>query len=561
MWDNLKLIILVAGNKTYRQLFVLILILILAAMAEMLTVSTIIPLINVLISGPDANPLSNTFFLELSPEAIFIFFVLAILASGFLRIYGLYAQTKFGYSLCSNLGGIIFKKILDMAFIDFINTSIDKHVSAITTRVEMFQENVVLPLIYLVSSVFISVGILATLLYINFRITLLSIVIILSIYILLGLISKIKFENNSKIISNALDEIQDVVHSGLKSFKDINLSAHNGYYVQRYLNFSKLLRSAQASNVLYGIYPRYLIESLGLIVLVSITLFSNSASSTENLAVIAAIGLGFQRLLPLVQTIYASWVKLKGAEEVVSRAAVYLRFSKFKDPKPSSNLPFSKSISMDNVSFSYGETKVIDNITFNIPKGSVVWVKGRSGVGKSTFIDLLMGFLEPDTGAIRLDGTVINTESRMAYQAKFSYVPQEIHLFNASISENITLFSRNSNNNKLVLDGLKYTCCVDDLSDQTNDGNDLRLVRQNFSGGQKQRIGIARALYCDRDILIMDEATSALDPTTENTVLHNITSGKYSSLTVFLISHNPAVSKYCSHVIDFEKQPVTAIKI
>ena len=185
------------------------------------------------------------------------------------------------------------------------------------------------------------------------------------------------------------------------------------------------------------------------------------------------------------------------------------------------------------------------NLSFSICKGDFVGVIGSSGVGKTTFIDILLGLLVPTSGKIEVDGKNIYDDIRV-WQSNIAYVPQNIYLIDASIRENIALGvdEKDIDDEKIqkVLVASELSSFIEDLPEGVYSGVGERGVK--LSGGQRQRIGIARALYQEPEILILDEATSALDNLTEKNIIDTILKLK-GQITIIAVAHRLTTLEQC----------------
>ena len=223
-------------------------------------------------------------------------------------------------------------------------------------------------------------------------------------------------------------------------------------------------------------------------------------------------------------------------------------------PPETKRLPFAREISIEHLAFRYpgGLQNVLSDVSFIIPKGSFVGIIGPSGAGKTTFVDILLGLLPPNEGKITADGVSIYDNIR-AWQANLAYVPQSIYLIDASIRENVA-FGHPENEIdddrvERVLQMAELHDFVQSLPDGVNTSVGDRGVR--LSGGQRQRIGIARALYCQPEILVLDEATSALDNETEKSITDTILKLK-GQITIIAIAHRVSTLEACDFKVKFE---------
>ncbi len=199
-------------------------------------------------------------------------------------------------------------------------------------------------------------------------------------------------------------------------------------------------------------------------------------------------------------------------------------------------------IAFDRVSFAYGEKRILAEATFTLPARAFVAIEGRSGAGKTTVADLVIGLLAPKTGRLLVDGVPLDTLDRAAWRRRIGYVPQEMFLFHDTILQNVTLgdpaLSRADAEQALRAAG------VWDVIAALPQGLDAVVGERGLklSGGQRQRVAIARALARRPALLILDEVTTALDPATERALCETLAALK-GSMTILSISHQPALSR------------------
>ena len=205
----------------------------------------------------------------------------------------------------------------------------------------------------------------------------------------------------------------------------------------------------------------------------------------------------------------------------------------------------------ENVSFKYQDDSkyIFKDINLKLSKTDFVGIYGESGVGKSTFVDILSGLLEPTSGQLLVNDKHKITSSFLSTKDLIGYVPQNIYLNDESISSNIAFGEKKEKiDNNLVnyaINNSKLRNFVDELKLKENTLIGERGIK--ISGGQKQRLGIARALYRKSKILIFDESTSSLDEKTENEFLE-IVKNLSQKVLIILISHKPNTLKYCNKI-------------
>jgi ATP-binding cassette subfamily B protein len=275
------------------------------------------------------------------------------------------------------------------------------------------------------------------------------------------------------------------------------------------------------------------------------------------LPVLAAMALGAQRLLPILQLIYASISSLRAGFESLTDILQLLEqpsqesFMKGKHEL----IPFRNKIVLEHIKFNYDSkyTLILDNLNIQIAKGDMIGVIGTTGSGKSTLIDIIMGLLEPVEGCFSVDGKIINEFNRYGWQSQLAHVPQSIFLTDASIAENIALGTAvDKINFELVNEAAKQAQIHDAILSWEEGYNTIvgeRGIR--ISGGQRQRIAIARALYKKASVIIFDEATSALDSKTESSVMEAIVELS-NDLTIIIVAHRLSTLKNCTNIIELE---------
>ncbi|WP_127844445.1 ABC transporter ATP-binding protein [Psychroflexus aestuariivivens] len=221
---------------------------------------------------------------------------------------------------------------------------------------------------------------------------------------------------------------------------------------------------------------------------------------------------------------------------------------------------FEKALSLNNVSFNYGEERILYDINLNIKKDETVAFVGESGSGKTTLINLLAGLMPVDGGEFTVDGIERNDLDVHSYQRRIGYITQEPVVFNDTILNNVTFWSEpNPNTLRQFKKACKQAAIWDFIQTLPNrEDTELGNNGINLSGGQKQRISIARELYKDIDILIMDEATSALDSETEKSIKKNIENLK-GQYTILVVAHRLSTIKNADRVVFMENGQIKDI--
>ena len=225
-----------------------------------------------------------------------------------------------------------------------------------------------------------------------------------------------------------------------------------------------------------------------------------------------------------------------------------------KNKKQNNHLNFSNKININNINFNYDTKIIFENFSCSIKKNNVTCIIGKSGRGKSTLVNLLLGFIRPSEGSIDIDGNILNKINIHEWHEKISFVPQNVILFQGTLKENIIFGDEKNNFDEIHINNAVKLANLSELIDSLPDGLNTMVSEKgsNFSGGQIQRIGIARALYRKPELLIFDEPTSSLDSDTEMKLISEIVSLK-SHATIVIVTHNSKIINICDYSIDLDE--------
>lgn len=553
----------------------LLTLIMLATVAEVFSIGAVVPFLGVL-TAPD-QVFSSPHFIYLNQWLNFtepsqllapltiLFGCTAIIAGG-MRLLLLWTSTKLTFAIGSDFSKKIYWNTLNQPYAVHASRNSSEIVGGIVSKVQIVIYGVINPTLNLIAGGFMLTIILTALLLID---PIVSGLIIFSFAIFYGAfiyLSRKRLKNNAEDVAHHSGELIKTLQEGLGGIRDVVIDGSQAVYCQKYSLSDAKLRSAQASNQFITNSPRYVMEALGMsfIALFAFLISNKIGGIAGAVPLLGALALGAQRLLPVLQQIYSSWSNIQGSAKSLTDTIDLLRppYAYTRNVDGASTLCFNKEISFKDVYFRYTENSpfVLNKINLSIPKGSCIGVIGSTGGGKSTLLDILMALLEPTSGTLEIDGTVINSLNRRALQRRIAHVPQSIFLSDTTIAENIA-FGVPKDDIDLTrihsaVERAQLTTTIRQLELGLNTRVGERGIR--LSGGQRQRIGIARALYKKSDIIILDEATSALDNETETSVMKSII-GAHRDFTLIIVAHRLTTLKSCDRIIEIRNGEISRV--
>lgn len=564
---------LIEPKRKY-QIFSLLFLILITSLSEIVSISSIIPFISIMIN-PDMimdifflKNFINLFDLKSVDQlrlTLTILFCSSIIISSFLRLFLLKVQTLLAHSIGADISIKIYNNSLNQKYIDHLNENSSNLISAVIEKTNMVVRQVILPCLLIVSSSIILTAILTTLTFINPKVTIFSFFLFLILYISIFIVVRKKLIKNSKIIDHLSNKRIKALQEGLGGIKHVILDALHDYFSKMYKIADLPLRRAQAINTIINQSPKYIIEAIGFVFIAIATYYFSL--SVENISkfipVMAGFALGAQRMLPLLQSIYGNFSQIKGSQASLNAVLILMNKIKiYKNIHHVNKIEFNSEILLNNISFSYGKNlpSIIKNVDFKIKKGQKIGIIGSTGSGKTTFINLIMGLLQPSNGMITVDGLEINENNVVNWMQYISYVPQTIFLADSSIRENIAFGIPESDiDNDLVnlsIEKAQLSNFINNLKYGIEEKVGERGIR--ISGGQLQRIGIARALYKKAKLIILDEATSALDDSTEKKLMETVYSLD-KNITIIMIAHRLSSLRNCDLIIELNNSNIKKI--
>ena len=555
-------------NKRKKEVKLVFSYSLLSSLAESVSLVMLIPFVSFFVNPDDY--IFNSFFLffldffNITSQknilaAVSFGFIFLVLISAFIRLKFIRTSNGLTDNLTSDFRIKIFKFLINQNFSYFFKHGSNEIMSNLTQKTDLFF-TIIFSIITIINSILITSAVVFVLIINEPFYTPLIMSAIIIFFLFNYKIKSASITRKGMIINKNRDLMVDIFQNAVGYLPEIIVYNIRKLFVANLSKISKeiALYSANAKSV--ALSPKIYLETFAIIFVIFIVYFSNfSERALEvNISYLAILTYGTQKCLPLINNVYNFSIIFRNVAPSVSG---FLRILDDGNKKEISDreydvLKFEKKIKIENLSYSYDQNlpNILNKINFDITKGEKIAIKGQTGSGKSTLVNIISGLINPSQGRILVDGTLINSENIKNWQKNIAIVPQTVFLTDASILENIAI---TVDVDSIDIEKVKYSAkiaqvdsFINSLPNKYYEKVGERGVR--LSGGQRQRMAIARALYRDAKLIILDEPTNALDTETEKLVMDSI-SKLSKDITLIMISHSDASLKYFDKTIDLDK--------
>ena len=471
---------------------------------------------------------------------------------------------------------------------------ITKNSSSIIDRLievaNTFSNTVFIPLLTTLANIFLFLTLFILLCFTSLPVMLGLLVILLPVLFLFNSFAP-KLRQWGKQMRDSKSEIIQTVNHAFGSVKETKIIGCEQYFAEQIAEQARKLEVSHRNLITYRILPRYLMESIivmSAILMISISVLLNGEGVSGTISVLGVFALASMRLLPAITnsingvnqlrtssyTLDQIYYELSELLSLQKQQQIEDRSLNFNKSLPTceqnsnfelnlgqigqnKSLKFDHQIKLSGITYHYPNSSrdVVLDVSLSIEKGESIAFIGKSGAGKTTLVDIILGLLTPQYGDLKVDGVSIYRDLR-AWKNLIAYIPQSIFLIDDSIEKNIAFGvpDRLINRDKLAkaIEVAQLTEVIANLPHGINTMVGERGVL--LSGGQRQRVGIARAIYHDREILVLDEATAALDNETEKLVTDSIISlSANSKITLITIAHRLSTIENCDRIYCLEQ--------
>lgn len=571
MFKNYIKVQKIIPSKNKKKLILSLFVKFLVSITEMLSIISFIPFLS-LVANKE-NFLTNSYILKLIEKfhleetEIYLFLILVplilIVFLNLLRPFSVWYSSKINSLIWIKITSDLFNYYLNKDYLYHVENGSNVLLEKLLQRSNSAIAGVVFPVYEILGCIFSSIFIIAIPIIYNPFIAVISLLIIIILYVTLYKFFRKKIIEYGKYSPQFSKETYKLVEESFKSYKDIKIKNNQDFFLNQFLKRAKKFQNNAVNFDFFSSTPRAVTEVSAFsfaLVATLILLINSNYQLNQTVIVLGVYLLATQRLVPVIQNFFSHYSKIKFHEQAFNLM--------YEDLVKSNtyNLSLTKSeiisnlkpkfIKFDKIKFLYPNNEKfkleINNLV--IKKGDKIGITGKSGFGKSTFLNILSGLLTPNEGKIFIDKIELDKNNIRSLQKSINYVPQNVFILNDTIKKNIAfglddkLIDKNKVKKSADLAGISQY-----IEKELDQGYET-IVGENaikLSGGQRQRIGLARAFYEDKEILILDEATNSLDKDKELEIMGRIMNQKEK--TIIFVSHNSNILSKFNKVINFDK--------
>ncbi len=562
-------------NDYKKKYLILILFIftILSSIVEVLTIGSLIPLMKVLINTETYISSSHDIFKQIInflnvidiKKLIIIIFTILIIFSYLLKILLIWMSAVVTYDISLFLNNKIFKNTISKNYTYFVNTNTSMFIS--NQEKTEHVRGVIFSVVQLFVSLILAGSIIIFLFYLNFKVALLISIFVVFSYSLFytNLKKKLIFLSNEHVLT-LNDRFKFLIESS-ENIKEIKLRNLKKFFIDKFNEIILRIKYLKIVSTLIHAIPGQLILLFGTIFLLSIMYYYSVSDEglIENVPFIAALILAAQRIFPQAQNVFVSLAGIK--EYRNSLTDIKALHPKKEENIDKSNafknkIKINKNFELQDIYFKHSKEKesLFENTNIKFEINKFYGIKGPSGIGKTSIIDVICGLL-PSKCRTLVDGNSVDFFENINWQENISHLPQNTLLTDSTILENIAYGEKidQIDINRVHLAAKKAN--IFEFISKSPNGFQTKIGEKGIkiSGGQRQRISIAKLFYLDKKIFILDESTNALDRENEEKIFDSLKNNNNDKI-IIAINHNLEMHKYFDHIYEIKDKKFYLIK-
>jgi ABC-type multidrug transport system fused ATPase/permease subunit len=494
-----------------------------------------------IIGEPLANELFNRSSLLLI-TLFFVFFSLKNLAAWFVHTW----QTRFVHQVAARISANNMLQYLEGNYATYINTDSSALTRAISLQPLEFSQHVLAPMQQVITETALIVLAITAILIFNAQLFFVLLLILLPPVFLAAWLTKRKGHAARSYIKSSRTNMWRHLHESITGYVESNLYDRNQYFTERYVASQQLLNKHQASLQSLQALPARMAEVfavLGLLVLIAINKWWQQDHYAIQLVTLGAFMAAAYKIIPGIARILNAAGQIRTFSFAINDLVQHPASEKQMTTTPAKAI---QSITFEQVTFNYEHKPVLHNFSCSLHAGEFIGVDAHSGKGKTTLVNILLGFISPQGGQLLFNHEPVDSLQCKQYWPQIAYVKQQSFFMYDTALANITLSAQHLHPQRM-----QQALEITGITTSLHAGIDTMLTEngKNLSGGQRQRIALARALYKDASVLILDEPFSELDEMAEEQLLKKLQQLAARGKMIILITHNKRSLEKCSRII------------
>lgn len=543
------------GNKR----FLIFPLFILQSILEIFTLIIVLGLIRLIFEGGSNEIIylknySTNFQINLLAIFSIIFIVMTFVITMLIN----YIVFRLGFKIQNKLIFDLYDLYLKCDYLKITKYSFSKYQSVIQSESRRLSTFVIIPYFLTISKIIIVTLIGSTLIFVNYKISLLIIFFLIALTLYTSTAFSKKIKQHGKKIFNFDRKILQILSMTYFAFKEIRLNRLSEESNKLLIRYQNKIANTFVENKFFTALLSNSIELFLFIIifLILIVLNENNSISSNLYSEVSFFIFASIKLMPHIKQLNTNFTSIRthisSYDNYQKMQKSLIDGSKYKTKKRDKKFGKINILQFKNINFNYpGEKKQVLNFkNLSFKNKSIVGIYGPSGSGKTTFLDIVSGLIimNSKNQGLFVNKFKIDETNFLSYYDNVSYVHQKTFLLEDTLKKNIIL-NRDFDKNKF--EKISEITNIKQILKSKKDNEIINIGREKLSGGQIQRLSIARALYKSPQILILDEATNAMDDKNQKLILKNITQLKNIQY-VFLCSHDFKVMKFCDKIINFK---------
>ena len=556
----------IINQKHYKRFSIIFIMMVLISFFDVLSIGSIIPLLTLINESSNntdgINYLANSLLKEYSynEKILFIstFILIFFLIKNLITIINTKVISNYLLFFSAELQQRLFEKFIYTNYSNLIKNTSQKYIRDITIETRLIVNSYLSPIFQIIINLITILFFFILLIIYNPKVTIIVLISISIVSLLLIFILKPIIYKFGKIRQDATGKIIGYIKQTYDGIRELKLDHSENFYLNDFKTSIEKLASIGVSRAIYGILPKIIFESLFVFLFVVFIFFSlhSSFNLSESILTLTIYGASALRIIPSANNVIRSYQKVNYAKSALDAVKNYLEKNNIESNENLSSentqiiySEFKSSINLKNINFSYDRKKILENLNLQIEKNKFYVLKGDTGSGKSTLVDIICGLQKANSGKIFIDDKDVNLLNKN-WSNKISYIQQNPYIFNLSLAKNISISKNLNEEDYQKIEEIINKVGLSEFVKNLDLGINTLLLDKglDISGGQKQKISIARALYKDKEIIILDETLSNLDKESKFEILNVLNKFK-TTKTIIMISHDEDVLQYADKIL------------